>query len=260
MGYFDDFQLLNVSRSRMYGKSDAPLIFTRHHYLGLIQGKVILAGKVEKRPLVYLTPRGLMTPGGWNSPQGEWRDNFYIECAGARADRFFESFGAAGRCQYFFVRDIKPFIAVLNAMKKLFSRGTVRFSSDAALCLEEFASLLERSRISEAGGGRMAELEKVMDRVRCDPELDWDFHCEAEKCGITLRHWNRLFTAVAGMPPHQFVIACRLRRAKELLGTADLPIKQIAVLSGFEGVSEFTRFFRNGTGMTPGKFRKDRLR
>ena len=106
----------------------------------------------------------------------------------------------------------------------------------------------------------MAELEKVMDEVRCDPGMDWDFHQEAEKCGITLRHWNRLFTAVAGMPPHQFVIACRLRRAKELLGTADLPIKQVGLLSGFEGVSEFTRFFRNGTGMTPGKFRKDRLR
>ena len=51
-----------------------------------------------------------------------------------------------------------------------------------------------------------------------------------------------------------------LRRAKELLGTTDLPIKEIGMLSGFEGVSEFTRFFRNGTGMTPGKFRKDRLR
>ena len=126
MGYFDDFQLLNVSRSRMYGKSNAPLIFTPHHYLGLIQGKVILAGKVEKRPLVYLTPRGLLTPGGWNSPQGEWRDNFYIECAGARADRFFESFGAADRCQLFFVRNIKPFLAVFRRMRRCVWKSLLR--------------------------------------------------------------------------------------------------------------------------------------
>ena len=260
MGYFDDFQLLNVSRSRMYGKSNAPLILTRHHYLGVIQGKVILAGKTEKRPLVYMTPRGLLTPGGWNSPPGEWRDNFYIECSGSRADRFFEAFGAAGQCKFYFVRDVRPYIAILNMMKKLFSKGTLRFSADAALCLEDFASRLEHSQICEAGGGRMAELEKVMNEVRCNPGANWDFRREAEKNGITLRHWNRLFTAVAGMAPHSFVTVCRLRLAKELLVSSDLPIKQIGVLSGFEGISEFTRFFRNGTGMTPGQCRKERLR
>ena len=260
MGYFDDFQLLNVSRSRMYGESHAPLIRTPHHYLGLIQGEVILGGRTEKRPLVYLTPGGILTPGGWDSPPGQWRDNFYIECSGARADRFFEAFGAADRCRYYFVRTPAPFIALLNTMKKLFSKGTVRFAADAALCLEEFASRLERSQISEAGGGRMAELERVMDEVRCDPGADWDFRIEAEKAGVTLRHWNRLFTAVAGMAPHQFVTACRLRLAKELLVSSRQPIKQIGVLAGFPGVSEFTRFFRNGTGMTPGQWRKNQLR
>ena len=260
MGYFDDFQLLNVSRSRMYGKSDAPLIRTRHHYLGLIQGEVILGGRTEKRPLVYLTPCGILTAGGWDSPAGHWRDNFYIECSGARADRFFEAFGAKEKCRCFFVRNPAPFLVLLNDMKKLFSKGTVRFAADAALCLEEFASHLERSQIAEAGGGRMAELEKVMDAVRCDPGTDWNFHSEAEKSGITLRHWNRLFTAVAGMAPHRFVTACRLRLAKELLVSSGQPIKQIGVLCGFDGVSEFTRFFRNGTGMTPGQWRKNQLR
>ena len=260
MGYFDDFQLLNVSRSRMYGESHPPLIRTPHHYLGLIQGEIILDGRTEKRPLVYLTPGGILTPGGWDSPPGQWRDNFYIECSGDRADRFFESFGATDRCRHYFVRNPAPFIALLNTMKKLFSKGTVRFAADAALCLEEFASQLERSQIAEAGGGRMAELEKVMDAVRCDPGADWDFRSEAEKSGITLRHWNRLFTAVAGMAPHRFVTACRLRLAKELLVSSGQPIKQIGVLCGFGGVSEFTRFFRNGTGMTPGEFRKNQLR
>ena len=260
MGYFDDFELLNVSHSRMYGKSNAPLIFTRHHYLGVIQGEILLADKVEKRPMVYLTPRGLLTPGGWDSPPGQWRDNFYIECSGARADRFFEAFGATSQCRYFFVRNIEPFIAILNSMKKLFSKGTIRFSSDAALYFEEFASRLEHSQIREAGGGRMAELEKVMDEVRCNPGSDWNFQREAAKSGITLRHWNRLFTAVAGVAPHRFVIACRLRLAKELLVSSDLPIKQIGELCGFEGISDFTRFFRTGTGMTPGKCRRERLR
>lgn len=260
MGYFDDFQLLNVSRSRMYGRSNAPLILTRHHYLGVIQGEIFLSGKVEKRPLVYLTPQGLLTPGGWNSPPGQWRDNFYIECSGARADRFFGAFGAEKQCRYYFVRNAKPFIAILDAMKKLFSKGAVRFSADAALHLEEFASQLERSQICAAGGGRMAELEKVMDEIGNHPGADWNFRCEAEKSGITLRHWNRLFTAVAGMAPHQFVLSCRLRLAKELLASSELPIKEIGALTGFDGVSEFTRFFRHGTGMTPGEWRKNRIR
>ena len=89
MGYFDDLQLLNVTQVRNYGVSETELILTPHYYLGVICGELLLEETVESRPMVYLTPKGILTPNGWNSPPRARRDNFYIEITGERAKRFF---------------------------------------------------------------------------------------------------------------------------------------------------------------------------
>ena len=70
MGYFDDFQLLNVTDVRMYGSSDVRMIHTSCHYIGIIRGSYIIEGNTENRPMVYLTPANIDTLGGWFSPAG----------------------------------------------------------------------------------------------------------------------------------------------------------------------------------------------
>ena len=75
MGYFDDFQLLNVTKVRMYGSFDTKVLHTRCHYLGIIQGTVFVNGIAENRPFVYLTPRNIDTLSGWVSPPNAFRDN-----------------------------------------------------------------------------------------------------------------------------------------------------------------------------------------
>jgi AraC-like DNA-binding protein len=50
-----------------------------------------------------------------------------------------------------------------------------------------------------------------------------------------------------------------MQRAEQLLETSELPVKQIAALSGFESVANFIRRFRNRTGHTPGTYRLRRL-
>ena len=259
MGYFDDFQLINVTHVRNYGDSSPELILTPHHYIGVIQGEVIIAGETEKRPLIYFTPRGIMTYNGWNSPRNAWRDNFYFECSGARADRLFEALDAQNQCRRFFVSDAAPFTALLREIQRHFTAPGPLSQAETVLCFEQFAALLQRSRLYPGSGNRF-RIEEIMAAVSAAPEKDWDFAREAEKCGITLRHWNRLFTASSGgMAPHRFLSLCRLHRARELLSSGELPIKEIAVLTGFEGASEFSRFFKKMCGMTPGEFRKSRL-
>lgn len=259
MDYFDDFQLINVTQVRNYGDPVPEMILTPHHYLGVIRGEVFIGNELEKRPLVYLTPRGIRTFNGWKSPERSWRDNFYIECSGARADRFFEAFGAREKCRFFFVRDTAPFTALLSEMRQHFTAPTPLSQMETVLCFEQFAALLGRSLLYP-GSGREFRINELMAAVSASPGQHWDFGGEAEKCGITLRHWNRLFTAFSGMSPHRFVALCRLRRAKELLGEGKVPVKEIAALVGFEGASEFSRFFKKMCGMTPGEFRKSRMR
>jgi AraC family transcriptional regulator len=68
-------------------------------------------------------------------------------------------------------------------------------------------------------------------------------------------HFARQFRAATGLPPHQYVIARRVERAKQLLqaGT-DLSLAEVAVCAGFSDQSQFSHHFKRLVGVTPGQF------
>src|SRR5262245_34764127 len=65
-------------------------------------------------------------------------------------------------------------------------------------------------------------------------------------------HFARQFKAATGLPPHQYVIARRVDRARHLLqaGT-DLSLAEVAVHAGFSDQSQFSRHFKRLVGVTP---------
>ena len=68
-------------------------------------------------------------------------------------------------------------------------------------------------------------------------------------------HFARQFKAATGLPPHQYVIARRIERARQLLQTGtDLSLAEVAACTGFSDQSQFTRHFKRLVGVTPGKF------
>jgi AraC family transcriptional regulator len=69
-------------------------------------------------------------------------------------------------------------------------------------------------------------------------------------------HFARMFKTSTGLPPHQYVIARRVERAKQLLRERkDLSLAQVAARSGFWDQGHFTRHFRRLAGITPKRFR-----
>ncbi len=69
-------------------------------------------------------------------------------------------------------------------------------------------------------------------------------------------HFARQFKAATGLPPHQYDIARRVERAKQLLhaGT-DVSLAEIALHAGFSDQSQFSCHFKRLIGVTPGQFR-----
>jgi AraC family transcriptional regulator len=69
-------------------------------------------------------------------------------------------------------------------------------------------------------------------------------------------HFARQFRAATGLPPHQYVIARRVERARQLLhaGTA-LSLAEVAARAGFSDQSQFSHHFKRLVGVTPGRFR-----
>src|SRR5262245_10616747 len=68
-------------------------------------------------------------------------------------------------------------------------------------------------------------------------------------------HFARQFKRATGLPPHQYVIARRVERAKDLLRVVpDLSLVEVTASTGFSDQSQFTHHFKRLVGVTPGRF------
>ena len=77
----------------------------------------------------------------------------------------------------------------------------------------------------------------------------------AQKTGYTCRHFRSLFTRIAGMPPSEYLLKCRLEGAKKLLLTTSMSVIEISQACGFSSSSQFAVQFRRSAGMSPSEFR-----
>lgn len=69
-----------------------------------------------------------------------------------------------------------------------------------------------------------------------------------------------LFKSEVGISPQRYVNNVRLEKAKELLESGMLSVKEIAAEIGYPNVSSFCRSFKACYGTTPGEYRKIHLR
>jgi AraC family transcriptional regulator len=69
-------------------------------------------------------------------------------------------------------------------------------------------------------------------------------------------YFARQFKRATGLPPHQYVLARRIERAKQLLQTGGVPsLAEVAANAGFSDQSQFSHHFKRLVGVTPGQFR-----
>jgi AraC family transcriptional regulator len=97
-----------------------------------------------------------------------------------------------------------------------------------------------------------AALEYIEEHLDSDLTLD----AIATAAHLSPYHFARMFKTSTGLPPHQYVIARRVERAKRLLRERrELTLAQVAARSGFWDQGHFTRHFKRLVGVTPKRFR-----
>lgn len=67
---------------------------------------------------------------------------------------------------------------------------------------------------------------------------------------------HQLFKEETGLPPARYLRQLRMRRAKELLETTNLSVKQVMAGVGVSDESHFVRDFRKSCGLTPARYRE----
>jgi AraC family transcriptional regulator len=97
-----------------------------------------------------------------------------------------------------------------------------------------------------------AVIEYIEAHLHASPSLEQ----MAAIAHISPYHFARQFKTATGLPPHQYVIARRVERAKHLLqGGSAFSLAEVAVHAGFSDQSQFCQHFKRLVGVTPGQFR-----
>jgi transcriptional regulator GlxA family with amidase domain len=69
--------------------------------------------------------------------------------------------------------------------------------------------------------------------------------------GISTRHLERQFLRTFGVTPLRFYLKLRLERARDLIAQTDMPLDDIAGMTGFSGLPTFLRHHRKEFGASP---------
>lgn len=78
----------------------------------------------------------------------------------------------------------------------------------------------------------------------------------ADQANLSISYLNELFHDAFGVSPYSFLIQLRIREAKTMLIThPQKPLKEVAMMTGFNDVSHFVATFRRKEKMTPAKYR-----
>ncbi len=68
---------------------------------------------------------------------------------------------------------------------------------------------------------------------------------------------SQLVKQATGRTLHQYILSYRLRMARQLLITTDLPVSTVAWKTGFQSTAYFVKLFKRELGITPGTCRKN---
>jgi len=130
--------------------------------------------------------------------------------------------------------------------------------------LHSVATVLTRYLIStyvtavlplESGGLPRFKLRRAVEYMHENMAGDISFRDVARHVQMSPYHFARMFKQSTGQSPHNYIVRCRIERAKTLLVEAKLPISDVAFEVGYKSQSHFTTCFGRLAGVTPAAFR-----
>ncbi|MBQ8431511.1 MAG: helix-turn-helix transcriptional regulator [Clostridia bacterium] len=99
-------------------------------------------------------------------------------------------------------------------------------------------------------------IQAIQQRIEQDCRENTPLTKLAEEYHVSTSHLAHLFKRITGYALMEYRQACRLTTAKGLLSSTQKSIKEIVEICGFGDESNFSRKFREKTGMTPSEFRR----
>jgi len=204
----------------------------------------------------------LLFPGEWHSyhPKSErgWK-SYWIGFKGKNID---------DRVRAGFLTPRKPIyhVGFSDDIVKLYRQAYDTALQEAAYSQQLMAGIvnhligmmysLERNiELSKRNWNHVDLINRSRLRIRESLEQPVTIQQIADEMGISYSNFRKLFKEYTGLSPAIYQQDLRLQRAKELLSTTDLSIKEIAYRLNFESPDYFSAKFKVKTGRRPSDLR-----
>lgn len=168
-----------------------------------------------------------------------------------------------------FKRDASWQGAVLNLIKTAFDSLSskklghelrVRNYLSEILCLIYENCSVQISDRSVKNYSEVNRLRKMLDFIQTHYMELIQIQQIADAASVSKRECLRCFNNVIGISPKQYTIDLRIQKASELLAESSLSLMEICESCGFQDQSYFVKVFREKIGISPGKWRKERMK
>ncbi len=120
--------------------------------------------------------------------------------------------------------------------------------------LENYSTTRKNCFEPIAGTLPQYKLQQIIDYIHAYLDSDLSLNQLASSVQMSPHYFSRLFKKTTGFTPHQYVINCRIEKAKDLLKKGKLSIAEIAKEVGFVDQSHLHRYFKRKVGITPKSF------
>jgi AraC-like DNA-binding protein len=110
----------------------------------------------------------------------------------------------------------------------------------------------------QEGGTRYCNpyLLQVIAIIRENLSSKLDLKLIAARAGLSSSSLYRLFKTELGISPLEFIMAERIKLAKQYLADKNIYIKNVSYETGFENSNYFIRVFKHYEGVTPKQYRQ----
>jgi AraC family transcriptional regulator len=108
------------------------------------------------------------------------------------------------------------------------------------------------------GGLTQQQWKQIVDFIDANLDKNISLNELAQIVCLSPYHFAHLFKTTINISPHQYIINCRIERAKQLLILGILSIAEIAQTVGFASQGHLTYHFKRLVGVTPKIYRRDR--
>lgn len=126
----------------------------------------------------------------------------------------------------------------------------------SGLIIKLLGYLIAFEKQKDFAGKRIATvIEEARFKMRSEVGKNFNIEKFAKENNIGYSWFRRMFKNYTGISPRQYYLQLKIMRAKWLLLSTDLSIKEISYELGFESIHYFSRMFKQKAGVSPSEFR-----